>query len=77
MRHRGSGLGWCLTLTDRICHEYGWRLDEVMNEIPLAQVFALFAAIAVRREQPLPGPSYADQDILDRIERARHQGATP
>jgi hypothetical protein len=48
-----------------------------MNEIPLAQVFALFAAIAVRREQPLPGPSYADQDILDRIERARHQGATP
>ncbi|BET67210.1 hypothetical protein ASA1KI_21280 [Opitutales bacterium ASA1] len=43
--------------------EYGWTIRYAMRR-PLAQVFALYAAICVRYGREFSGPSYAEQDLL-------------
>jgi hypothetical protein len=53
-----------------LAHEYGWPLTYILNELPLAQAFALYAAIAARYEQPLPGPSYVEQDAIAALRAA-------
>ncbi len=50
-------------------HEYGWTIDHAMN-VPLAQAFALYAAIDARYGNEAKGPTYADQELIAAIRSA-------
>ncbi len=49
--------------------EYGWSLDYVLYTLPLQQAFALYAAIAVRYGNEPKGPTYADLDLREELDR--------
>lgn len=60
-------MGWYLTLVDTLCKEYGSVSPaEVKLRMPLAEAFALFAAIDARRSQG-SGPTYEAIELMDAI----------
>lgn len=50
-------------MLDNLMSEYGWTIEYTLT-VSLAQAFALYAAILVRHNQDLPGPSYLDREIM-------------
>ena len=51
-------------LIDTVCSEYGWSLEVVM-EMPLAIVFALYAAINERYGNKPRGLSYTQAELVE------------
>lgn len=49
--------------------EYGWSIATAMKT-PLCQAFALYAAIDARYGGDPKGPTYADQELRDRLRAA-------
>ena len=68
-----NGLGWALILIDTLCSEYKWTLDYALYELPLAQAFALYAAISARYEVTFAGPTYAEQELIAKYFHAKHK----
>jgi len=50
-------------------HEYGWTISHTLA-VPLAQAFALYAAIAVRYGNDFAGPSYFERQLLAAVKAA-------
>lgn len=51
-------------------HEYGWSLQYCLWELPLAQAYALYAAIDARYGNEPKGPTYADQEVIRALRTA-------
>jgi hypothetical protein len=58
-----------LTVCDAVWSEYGWSRDEVLFEIPLEQLFCMYAAIAARYGNERNAPTFEEEDLLDELER--------
>ncbi|HRI83369.1 MAG TPA: hypothetical protein PLF88_13075 [Opitutaceae bacterium] len=71
MPAENNGLGWILTLTDTLMHEYGWLIDYTLWQVRLPVAFALYAAIAARYGNKPAGPTYLDREILDALQAAQ------
>lgn len=56
-----------LTVVDALLSEYGWSLDYVLFDLPLAQAFALYAAISARYGNEAHAPTFAEMDLLDEL----------
>jgi hypothetical protein len=41
--------------------------------VPLAQAFALYAAISARYDREASGPNYFEREMLKRLEAAGHE----
>lgn len=64
-----SSNGWLLTLVDGLCSEYGWPLDYVLEELPLAQAFALFTAIRARNATADEAKfTYEDEEMIEELD---------
>lgn len=67
-----AGYGWPLEYADLICHEYGWRFDEVMT-MPLSRMFGLIACARARSGGKAGGPDYYERVALKEIAELRRR----
>lgn len=68
------GCGWLLALVEALMADYHLSLDQALD-MPLSAAFCLRAAAAERSGAPLPGPSFAERDILATLAAAGLQDA--
>lgn len=66
-----------LTVCDAVWSEYGWSRDEVLFEIPLQELFCMYAAIAARYGNERHSPSFEELDLLDDLESGRLEIPAP
>jgi len=45
-------------------HEYAWKIEYALWQVPLAVAFALFAAIDARYGNDPKGPTYVEREML-------------
>jgi len=67
---KGNGIGWLLTIVEAFAADYGWRVGEILD-LPVITAFALLTASRLRNGWTWSGPSYADEERLEKMEEER------
>lgn len=60
-------------MIDTLCHEYGWQLDYVLYQIPLARAFVLYACCNARYGNDPQGPTYVEEEMINALRQLENQ----
>jgi len=61
-----------LPILEAFAADYGWRVGEILD-LPVITAFGLLTASRLRNGWTWSGPSYADEERLEKMEEERRQ----